>query len=118
MDEDTSLEDRDPEDYEAPDEPEGAFEDDTTASGQREGETIDARLARERPDRGGRDRDTERTGRLSEEDGPDEEGELLGELADDDEDDLSAEEAAVHVRENAPGATSGASDGYVEGDEM
>jgi hypothetical protein len=36
---------------------------------------------------------------------------MVGELADEDED-LSAEEAAVRVRRNAPGATSDASDGY------
>jgi hypothetical protein len=36
---------------------------------------------------------------------------MVGELADEDED-LSAEEAAVRVRRNAPGATSDASDDY------
>lgn len=55
--------------------------------------------------------ETERSGRLSEEDRPDDEPEMVGELVDEDED-LSAEEAAVRVRRNAPGATSDASDGY------
>jgi hypothetical protein len=55
--------------------------------------------------------ETQRSGRLSEEDRPNHEPEMVGELADEDQD-LSAEEAAVRVRRNAPGATSDASDDY------
>lgn len=98
--------------YSPPDEPEGSFEDATTASGALEGETIDERLARERPEdaRG----QAEPVGRLAEEDRPDTEPELIGELSDDEDDDLTSEEAAMRVGEDAPGATADASDGYVD----
>lgn len=46
-------------------------------------------------------------------DEPDDEPELVGATAD--QIDLSTEEAAVHVRPNAPGGSDAASDGYVEG---
>lgn len=98
--------------YSPPDEPEGSFEDATTASGALEGETIDERLARERPeDVRGR---AEPIGRLAEDDRPDTEAELIGELSEGEDEDLSSEEAAMRVAEDAPGATSDASDGYVE----
>jgi hypothetical protein len=112
VNDDASFPDREPEDYEPPDRPEGSFEDATTSSGQRDGETIEERVARERPGRP----EASGSGRLSEEDRPDDEPELVGELADEDED-LSAEEAAVRIRRSAPGATSDASDDYVEPDQ-
>jgi hypothetical protein len=108
---DASNPDREPEDYVPPEMPEGPFEDPTKPSGQRDGETIEEWVARERPGRP----EASGSGRLSEEDRPDDEPELVGELADETED-LSAEEAAVRVRRNAPGATSDASDDYVEPD--
>lgn len=106
-------EEREPEDYEPPDRPEASFEDATTAAGQREGESVAERLARERSGPG--KRPARNRGRLSEEDRPDDEPEMLGTL-NDDEDELPAEEAAVQIRKDAPGGTSDASDGYVEGE--
>lgn len=105
----------DADDYSPPDEPEGSFEDATTASGALEGETIDERLARERPDRGGRRRES--VGRLADEDRPDDEPELVGEMSEEDDDELTGEEAAMRIRRDAPGGTDDASDGYVDPEE-
>jgi hypothetical protein len=107
------LDDSEPEDYVPPDEPEGSFEDATTASGQRDRDTLDERLEREEPDRPRRAGTEDAPGRLSDEDRPDDEDEMVGELSAD-IDELSSEEAAMRVRKNAPGATEDASDDYVE----
>jgi hypothetical protein len=89
------------EEIEQMDRPLGA-EDHTTAEEGLEGDTLDERLAREVPDRGGR-RPEEPTA-IVEEDEPDDEPELVGELGEA-EDIMSPEEAAMHVRDRAPGAT-------------
>jgi hypothetical protein len=98
------------EEIENMDRPLGA-EDHTTASEQREGDTIDERLARELPDRGGRRPPESST--VAEEDIPDDESELIGEAAE--VEGTAPEEAAMHVRDRAPGATDHADD-YVETD--
>jgi hypothetical protein len=87
----------------------------TTASEQRTGRSLDDRLAAEVPDRPARDDGG--SVRLADDGGPDDTPELIAndDIANDDEDDLddaSAEEAAVHERRDAPGATT-APDSYV-----
>jgi hypothetical protein len=89
------------EEIEQMDRPLGA-EDHTTAEEGLEGDTIDERLAREVPDRGGRR--PEGATAIVEDDEPDDEPELVGELGEA-EDIVSPEEAAMHVRNRAPGAT-------------
>jgi hypothetical protein len=84
-------------------------DDHTTASEQREGDSLDERVAREVPDRGGR-RPTEST-TIAEEDAPDDEAELVGEGAE--VEGTAPEEAAMHVRDRAPGVTDHPDD-YVE----
>lgn len=111
--EQSTGDDLDPEDVDLPDRPEGSFEDAATAAGQLDGESIDERIRREQSDRPRRDRDPDAAGRIVDEDEPDE-PELVGAAAEE-EVDLSTEEAAVHLRPNAPGGTDDASDGYVEG---
>ena len=113
--EQSNDDDLDPEDVDLPDRPEGSFEDAATAAGQLDGESIDERIRREQPDRPRRDRDPDAAGRIVNEDEPDDEPELVGDAAEE-EIDLSTEEAAVHLRPNAPGGTDDASDGYVEGE--
>ncbi len=88
------------EEIEQMDRPLGA-EERTTAAESLEGDTMDERLARETPDQGGR-RPAETT-TLAEEDAPDDEAELVGEAAD--VGGTALEEAAMHVRDRAPGAT-------------
>ena len=110
-----SDDDLDPESTDLPDRPEGSFEDATTASGQLDGESIDDRVRREQPDRPNRAREPDVAGRIVDEDEPDDEPELVGDVAEQ-EFDLSIEEAAVHLRPNAPGGTDDASDGYGEGE--
>ena len=73
----------------------------TTATETLEGDTLDERLAREVQDSGGR-RPAEST-TISEDDAPDDESELIGEAAD--VGGTAPEEAAMHVRDLAPGAT-------------
>jgi hypothetical protein len=85
-------------------------EDHTTAEEGLEGDSLDERLAREVPDRGGRRPDD--TSTIVEEDGPDDEPELVGELGES-EDIVAPEDAAMHVRDRAPGATDHPDD-YVE----
>ena len=97
------------EEIEQMDRPLGA-EDHTTAEEGLEGDSLDERLRREVPDRGGR-RPEEPTSIL-EEDEPDGEPELIGELGES-ERIVSPEEAAMHVRDRAPGATDHPDD-YVE----
>jgi hypothetical protein len=107
-----------------------------TAEEQREGRSLDARLAEETRDR---DALEERpVGEIVEEDRPDSEPELVSELAtpsddvtesdentagfaadtggDIEETSPSAEELAVSVRDEAPGGTDDESDDYVEGE--
>lgn len=97
------------EEIELMDRPLGADER-TTATEGLEGDTLDERLAREVPDQGGR-RPAEPT-MLAEDDSPDEEPELVGEPAEADGI-VAPEEAAIHVRNMAPGATDHPDD-YVE----
>jgi hypothetical protein len=98
------------EEIEDMDRPLGA-EDRTTASEQREGDTMDERLAREMPDQGVGRRPAEPS-TISEEDAPDEESELIGETADAGGR-AGPEEAAMRIRRDAPGATDHPDD-YVE----
>ena len=97
------------EEIEQMDRPLGA-EDHTTAEEGLEGDSLEERLARELPDRGGR-RPEEPTA-IVEEDEPDDEPEMVGELGEA-EGVVSPEEAALHVRDRAPGATDHPDD-YVE----
>lgn len=81
----------------------------TTATESLEGDTMSERLARETPDRGGRLPESSTT--IAEDDAQDEESELIGEAAD--VGGTAPEEAAMHVRDLAPGATDHPDD-YVE----
>jgi hypothetical protein len=89
--------------------------DQVTAEGQRRGPTLDERLAREQHDR---DRSPGATPLLTEGDAPDHEAAMVvegrREWADPD-DAISAEESAVRVWDEAPGATDHPDD-YVEPD--
>ena len=89
------------EEIEQMDRPLGA-EDHTTAAEVLAGDTLDERLAREVPDRGGR-RPEDPTA-IVEEDEADDEPELIGELGES-EGAVPPEEAAMQVRDEAPGAT-------------
>ena len=82
----------------------------TTAAELLEGDTLEERLAREEPDRGGRRSSAATT--IAEEDGPDGEPELVGERAETGGP-ASPEESAVHVVADPPGATDHEDD-YVE----
>ena len=85
----------------------------TTAAEQRAGEPLGERLAAEEPDRP--PRDIEDALRLTDDDGgPDETGELTS-TSSDDRETPTAEEAAVHVRDDVPGGTS-TPDSYVDVD--
>jgi hypothetical protein len=88
--------------------------DDLTASGQREGSTLDERLSLEEPDRRSGD-GVERGVDLIDADRTDDEPELVGSIAATVEG-APAEEAAMHVRDDAPGATDDDDDGYVAED--
>lgn len=99
-----------------------------TAEEQRQGRSLDDRLAEETPDRPTRSEDVP-PGELVDEDRPDTEGELVSAMAEADPDELTAEtddvvetveeegpaaeELAVDVRDSAPGGTDDESDGYV-----
>jgi hypothetical protein len=74
----------------------------TTATEGLEGDTLDERLAREVPDRGGRR--TPEPSTIAEEDAPDDEPELVGDEAEAG-DRPSPEESAMRVRDDAPGVT-------------
>lgn len=96
------------------DAPWAADRDDVTASAQREGSTLDERLALEEPDgppRAGVERGLD----VVDEDRPDDEAELVGSGADALEG-APAEELAMHVTDEAPGATDDDDDGYVAED--
>lgn len=85
-------------------------EDHTTASEQREGDTLDERLARET---GSSATDLPVGASVWSEPDVDEEPQLVGDKADAG-DRPSAEESAMHVRDDAPGVTDHPDD-YVEG---
>lgn len=98
-----------------PDRASGAEEETVTAAGQRAGESLDERLAEERGSRSdpqGGDGNRE----LLEQDEPDHQPEMVGELSPDAQSDTPAEERAVRIRSDAPGATDDADDGYVAED--
>jgi hypothetical protein len=88
--------------------------DDVTAAGQREGSTLDERLALEEPD-GPVARDDVGGVDVIDEDRPDDEPDLVGGLATAG-DGAPAEELAMHVRDDAPGGTDDDDDGYVAED--
>jgi hypothetical protein len=96
------------------DAPWAADRDDVTASAQREGSTLDERLALEEPDGPPREA-AERGLDVIDEDRPDHEAELVGSGADAFEG-APAEELAMHVTDEAPGATDDDDDGYVAQD--
>ena len=73
----------------------------TTAEEAREGETLDQRLAEERPERPG----TEEVLSVIDEGFSDDEDELVGEAVLERDEFASPEEAAVTERDRAPGAT-------------
>ncbi|MGI0151938.1 MAG: hypothetical protein ACREC5_08385 [Thermoplasmata archaeon] len=71
----------------------------TTAGEEEEGESLDRRLAEERPDR----RDDSPGVFLEDDAGADNEGELVGEASADRDSFVSPEEAAMTIRRRAPG---------------
>jgi hypothetical protein len=73
----------------------------TTAEEELEGEPLDERLAEERPERSA----TDEVVSIVDEGVPDEEAEMIGDAVVEDDDFASPEEAALHVRDPAPGAT-------------
>jgi hypothetical protein len=73
----------------------------TTAEEGLEGETLDQRLAEERPERPS----TDEALSVVDEGLSDDEAELIGDAVTQNDDFASPEEAAMSVRENAPGAT-------------
>lgn len=83
-------------------EPRGSDAWGTTAAEQREGEPLEDRLAQEEPETPAPDGDGVR---LTDDGDPDEEGELASSGSPAGPSTASAEEAAVHERANAPGAT-------------
>jgi hypothetical protein len=73
----------------------------TTADEEEEGESLDERLAEERPDR-----PTDEVELAIEDDaGPDQESQLIGEVVTERDPFVAPEEAALSVRRQAPGAT-------------
>ena len=84
--------------------------DDLTAAEQREGSTLDERLAIEQPD--APSSAIERGLDFVDHDHPDDEPELVG-SATAPGDGAPAEELAMHVTDDPPGATDDADDGYV-----
>jgi hypothetical protein len=87
----------------------------TTAAEQRRGESLEEALAREaKPSDDDELGGAKRFEVLSEVDAPDDEPQLLGGETAQVDGWLAAEEAAMQVVEDAPGATSDASDGYVD----
>jgi hypothetical protein len=91
------------------------IDDRTTATEQVEGDSLDEALAREARVRDSNDLgDPKRFEALIDEDEPDEEPELIGEEAPQVDGVQSAEEAAVRIRNDAPGGADDANDGYDE----
>jgi hypothetical protein len=82
----------------------------TTATEQEHGESLDQRLAQERPETS----DGKMWFALSELDEPDEEAEMVAEGVLEREPFLSPEEAAISVRDRAPGSVDHDGDEYVE----
>jgi hypothetical protein len=82
----------------------------TTAEEQLEGESLDQRLAEERPSR----LPVDEAFVIEDADGPDEEAEMLGEASLEHDPFTAPEEAAVRVRESAPGGVDHAPDPKVE----
>ena len=72
----------------------------TTAAEQEEGESLDQRLREERPDKAPIDRQLA----IEEFDAPDEEKEMVGQASVEHDHFVAPEEAAMSVRDNAPGA--------------
>jgi hypothetical protein len=72
----------------------------TTAAEQEEGELLDQRLREERPDKAPLDRQLA----MEDFDAPDEEKEMVGQASVEHDHFVSPEEAAMSVRDNAPGA--------------
>lgn len=100
-----------PEEELVPDEPQAVDDPGTTAEEQRQGASLDERLEEEEPDRAGEER--EQAGRLVEEGWglTDAEKDEVADAAGSEED-LSAEEDAVRVDDQAPGGVDGP-DSYV-----
>ncbi len=96
------------------DHPRAASDFGTTAEEQREGEPLDDRLREEEPDVEPGER--AQAGRLVERDSglTDHEKDEVAEEAPDDDQGLTAEEAAVRIEEDAPGAVSDSGDRYVD----
>jgi hypothetical protein len=90
--------------FDPPDRPTGVEDWGTTAEEQLAGEPLSERLREEEPDVAAHPRAS--VGRMEDDGEVDETPELVGELAPGDDRDLSAEEAAMTSREDAPGATS------------
>jgi hypothetical protein len=89
------------------------LDDRTTATEQLEGDSLDEALAREARVRDRNDLgDPKRFDALIEEDEPDEEPELLGEETPQVDGVLPAEEAAMRIRNDAPGGADDPNDGY------
>jgi hypothetical protein len=84
----------------------------TTAEEQVRGESLDQRLAEERPDR--RSNDVEIS--IEDVDAPDDEAQLVGEATVDRDPLVSPEDAALSIRDDAPGAVDHPDD-YVDLDE-
>ena len=82
----------------------------TTAAEQEEGESLDQRLAEERPDRPVTDVELA----IADADAPDDEPELVAEATYERDTFVAPEEAAMTVRERAPGAVDHADDEYTE----
>jgi hypothetical protein len=105
------MEDQEPQDADEGDELEaaimradhafGAESVGTTAEEELEGESLDQRLAEERPDRPGIDEALS----VVDEGLTDDEGELVGDAVTERDEFASPEEAALSVRDSAPGAT-------------
>ena len=83
------------------DHPFGADSRGTTAEEEEAGLNLDEALARERPDA----RTVDEAGGSADDGGPDDESELVAEGSVETDDYVSPEEAAISIRDDAPGAT-------------
>jgi hypothetical protein len=82
----------------------------TTAEEQGRGEPLDSRLAEERPDPPTNEVDMA----IEDADAPDTEPKMIGEMVRERDPYVSPEDAAMSIRERAPGATDHRNDEYVE----
>jgi hypothetical protein len=82
----------------------------TTAEEQEDGEPLDQKLAEERPSR----RTVDRELAIEDGDQPDDEAEMVGEAMVEHEPFVAPEEAAMTVRDDAPGGVDHSDDEYVE----